>query len=84
MACAILERMSDLEQSSEMVAPCYISQLLSFNTDHPVVAIDAICHQLGLHSTFYLHVLSKFSATTFSSCSSSGNALMSCVYQSII
>ena len=56
MACAILERISGLEPSSETTAPrvfeaCYSTQLLPFYLHLSLDAIGTICHLFGLLDT---------------------------------
>ena len=46
VACAILERTSGFEPSSERIAPRYLKlvSVLSFNHDFPLDAIGTVCH----------------------------------------
>ena len=57
VACAILERTSDLEPSSETTAPRYLKlvtvpNFCPFNLYLSLDAIDTVCHQLGLLRTY--------------------------------
>ena len=87
VACAILERTSNSEKSSEITVPrylkvCYGTQLLPFYLDLPLDANDTVCHQFGLlptnfHLILYLvQVLLRLSTRASSSCSSSTIASM--------
>ena len=55
MACAILERISGLEPSSEtcskVLEACYSAKLLSFYLYLSLDAIGTVCHQFGLLPT---------------------------------
>ena len=86
VACAILERTSGLEPSSETTAPRYLklgysAQLLSFYLYLSLDAIGTVCHPFGLLCTD-LHLipcagLSRLSTRASSSCFSSSRASMS-------
>ena len=50
MACAIIERISGLEPSSETTAPRNV-KLAFFYLYHSLDTIGAVCHQFGLLDT---------------------------------
>ena len=51
MACAILERTSGFETSSETIAPRYLKLFTVLSFCLPLGAVSAVCHQCGLLST---------------------------------
>ena len=60
MTCAILERLSDLEPTSETNVPRYLKlvtvQLLPFYLYLSQDAIGTVCHQFGLLRTELHHI----------------------------
>ena len=90
VACAILERTSGLEPSSETTAPRYLKLVTVPNFCHFIfisLSLALFVISLGfsaLISILYLvQVLSRLSTRAFSSCSSSARASISAAYANL-